>query len=35
MVRLGGVGMVLGFSLALTCIWALGGLAPSHPPKTS
>jgi UDP-N-acetylmuramyl pentapeptide phosphotransferase/UDP-N-acetylglucosamine-1-phosphate transferase len=33
MVRLGGVGMVLGFSLALTCIWALGGFGTLSPAK--
>ena len=33
MVRLGGVGIVLGFSLALTLIWQLGGFAELEPSK--
>ncbi|KEF41822.1 MAG: glycosyl transferase [Cyanobium sp. CACIAM 14] len=33
MVRLGGVGIVVGFSLSLACTWALGGFAELPPDK--
>ena len=33
MVRLGGVGIVAGFSLSLACTWAFGGFAELPPDK--